>query len=340
MGGMERASSTLANHFDSIGIKVNFVSILKKPRFFDLNATIEYSEPSDFNVKKLNLVKTLIWLRREIKIVNAQSFLVYGKFYGALVLLASIGLNKKVYISERSSPFYKWPKNQTIFNRLVYNLLKPTGIIAQTSIAAKIQQKYYGNDTSIKVIPNAVEIKPISNKTERRHTILAVGRFNDHLKGFDRLIEAFALLENKEWRLVFAGDNDNGKDIIQLAIALNVIDRIDFLGKIKEMSKLYAEHGIFVMPSRSEGFPNALAEAMVCGMPCISFDFIAGPRDLIVDGVNGKLVEDGNIKALAKAIDQAILLPRIRKDWSLEASKITSELNPNNIGDIVLNFII
>jgi hypothetical protein len=100
MGGMERASSTLANHFDSIGIKVNFVSILKKPRFFDINTTIEYSEPRDFNVKKLNLVKTLIWLRREIKIVNAQCVafdFVFEESNNPLIVEINYGFAHRAY---------------------------------------------------------------------------------------------------------------------------------------------------------------------------------------------------------------------------------------------------
>ena len=66
------------------------------------------------------------------------------------------------------------------------------------------------------------------------------------------------------------------------------------------------------MPSRSEGFPNALAEAMAAGCCCVSFDFIAGPRDLIDHNETGLIVDSGNVVALSKTIDELISKPEIR----------------------------
>ena len=88
------------------------------------------------------------------------------------------------------------------------------------------------------------------------------------------------------------------------------------------MDKIYAKAGIFVMPSRSEGFPNALAEAMAAGCCCISFDFIAGPRDLIDHNQTGLIVENGNIEALSKTIDELISKPEIRIKFE-KASTVT-----------------
>ena len=64
---------------------------------------------------------------------------------------------------------------------------------------------------------------------------------------------------------------------------------------------------MFVIPSRSEGFPNALAEAMTAGCCCVAFDFVAGPRDLIVNNENGCIVSNVDVFALANTIDELIL---------------------------------
>ena len=74
-----------------------------------------------------------------------------------------------------------------------------------------------------------------------------------------------------------------------------MIRRIKFLGKVEEIDKCYAYAGMFVIPSRSEGFPNALAEAMTAGCCCVTFDFVAGPRDIITNNINGIIVENKNM---------------------------------------------
>ncbi|WP_290708932.1 glycosyltransferase, partial [Flavihumibacter sp. CACIAM 22H1] len=70
------------------------------------------------------------------------------------------------------------------------------------------------------------------------------------------------------------------------------------------LSAYYSDSSIFVIPSRSEGFPNALIEAMAAGLPPVSYNFIGGPEEIIEPGKNGFLVEEGDIKGLAHAINK------------------------------------
>ena len=114
--------------------------------------------------------------------------------------------------------------------------------------------------------------------------------------------------------------------------------RIDFLGKIKNIDIEYAKAGIFVMPSRSEGFPNALVEAMAAGCPCISFDFIAGPRDVITERENGILIPAERVDLLAKAIDELIANSELRNKISLNALAIKTKLEPKKIAKQYLIF--
>ena len=144
MGGIERASSTIANFICSQGHSVVFIAIFKHPKFFQLLPEIEYDEPQDgSNVTKLNILKTILRIRRKVKSVDPETILVYNKFYAALTQLALIGLKKKVFISERSSPLFKWKKKIEIINRLAFWINPPTGVIAQTKIASEYQRKYY-----------------------------------------------------------------------------------------------------------------------------------------------------------------------------------------------------
>ncbi|MCF6359280.1 MAG: glycosyltransferase [Cyclobacteriaceae bacterium] len=341
MGGMERASVIMANTLIRQGCQVTYMAIFKHPAFFQLDPSVIFVEPEfDGNIQKLNLFKTLIYIRRNIKKNQPNAVLVYGKFYSALVTYALLRTKFPIFISERSSPLYEWKFVQKIFMSIAFHWSPPTGAIAQTQVAANFQRKYYSSKTKITVIPNAVKKISLFPKVERSKTILAVGRFNDNLKGFDSLLEAYALVRNnREWKLVFAGGNEDGEYLKKLASDLDILDNITFLGKVSDIDMVYAQSGIFVIPSRSEGFPNALCEAMAAGMACISFNFTAGPREIITDGKDGLLVENQNLQALAESIDHLIENPELRFSLGSNAVLIKEKLSEENISLKVINFI-
>lgn len=340
MGGIERAGVNIANSIAAQGKSVVFISLFRQDHFFQLHPAIQFNEPNGFNKTKLSLGKSVLWLRKTIKQNNPETILVFNYFYGAIVQLAVRGLKVPVIVSDRGSPFYKWPKHVKLFNDVVFSLFPPKGIVAQTQIAAEFKASFYKNRTKIRVIPNALREVQLYPEIQSQKQILAVGRLGDQLKGFDRLIDAFALLTNKEWELIIAGGNEDGDYLKKQATKLNLIHRIRFLGKVKDIDKIYAQAGIFVIPSRSEGFPNALCEAMAAGLPCISFDFIAGPRDIINDGQNGIIIENGNIEALAAAIDYLIENPSVREKLAIKAMNIREWLKLEMIGKEYLDFIL
>ena len=274
----------------------------------------------------MGFIKTIRYIRKEVKKIVPDAIICYTKFYAAIANLALLNTSYNVFVTERSSPLYHWPRKIEWFCKLSFTLRKPKGVISQTSIASKYHQKYYGN-TKYFVIPNAVRTINTYKEIEREPFILAVGRFHDSCKGFDLLVKAFNRLENKTWKLVFAGGSiEEGKYLLDLANP-EVTSRIEFLGVVKNMDALYARAGIFAIPSRSEGFPNALAEAMTAGCCCVSFDFVAGPRDLINNGVNGVLVEANNINSLAETLDNLISNSIQRQFLGINAQEIYKNLN-------------
>ncbi|MFV0185230.1 glycosyltransferase [Empedobacter falsenii] len=338
MGGMERASVNTANSINDLNVDVVFISLFKKEHFFKLNSDIKLIEPEGFNVHKLDLIKSIKWIRASVKQNNPDKVLVFNKFYGAITALALIGLKMPYYISERSSPLFVWKQPIKLINDLAFSLNRPEGVIAQTSIAASYQRKYY-KKSKIEVIPNVLRNIELFPDVKREEIILAVGRLGDHLKGLDLLIESFSKIKNKTWMLHIAGGDEDGSALKQQAQKLGIIDRIKFLGKVKEVDLEYAKAGIYVIPSRSEGFPNALAEAMGAGCPCIAFDFIAGPRDIIDHDLSGIIVENGNTTEMAKAIDYLIASPEKREQLSKEAIKIRKELDKNIIANKIKTFL-
>lgn len=338
MGGMERASANTANGLNEAGCEVVFLTLFKKEHFFQLNQGITIIEPDAFNKQSLSFYKSIKWIRSEVKKHNPDKVLVFNKLYGAITALALIGTKYDYYLSERSSPLFIWKFPFNFINKIAYTLNPPKGVIAQTNIAAEYQRKYF-KKTEVIVIPNSVRKVQLFPEIKREKVILAVGRLNDHLKGFDLLIESFAKLKNQDWELHIAGGDEEGEALKEQAERLGVINRIKFLGKMKDIDLEYAKAGIYVIPSRSEGFPNALAEAMAAGCCCIAFDFVAGPRDIIVDGISGLIIENGNTTEMAKAIDYLIAHPEKRIQLSKEAIKIREKLNKNIIANKIKYFL-
>lgn len=340
MGGVERASCTMANAFASHGHKVLFLALIPELPFFKLSSDIQYIEPIGFNSKKMDILRTLLFIRNEVHVYKPNYILAYTKFYAAIANLALIGSHYGLVLTERSSPLYKWPWYIELFCWISFRIKQPRGVISQTSVASEYHRRYYPG------VPNVVIPNPVRNVIKypyllRKNWILAVGRFHDDNKGFDLLVQAFSLMQNKTWRLVFVGGSrDDGKYLLDISANSQVASRLDFLGKVIGIDEIYAQAGIFVMPSRKEGFPNALCEAMAAGCACISFDFIAGPRDIISNLENGIIVPDRDIQGLADALDHLILNSKLRIELGKSAEITEQRLSLDKIAQQYWNFLL
>ena len=95
----------------------------------------------------------------------------------------------------------------------------------------------------------------------------------------------------------------------------------------------YCESSIFALSSRFEGFGMVIIEAMACGVPPVSFTCPCGPRDIISDGKDGLLVEDGNIEQLAEKISYLIENEDIRKKMGQQARMDVQRFRIENIAE-------
>lgn len=164
------------------------------------------------------------------------------------------------------------------------------------------------------VIPNFTNINKNSYTAKLDNNIvLAAGRI-ERIKGFDLLVEAWKEVHYHypDWNLRIVGGG-NPQELIQTIKEQKLEKSVTLTGPIKNMEAEYLNSSIFVLSSRSEPFGLVLIEAMSFGMPVISFDCPNGLREIINDGVDGKLVENGNVKALATAIMEMIADKYTRK---------------------------
>ncbi len=143
----------------------------------------------------------------------------------------------------------------------------------------------------------------------RRRYILFIGRLDDNVKGISRLIRIFADLStsHSDIDLVVAGNGPDRETLENLAAMISP-ERVHFTGwiaKATQKANLYAAAELLVLPSRREGFPTVIGEAMASGTPVVASE-LAGPAELVQPGVTGWLVEPDNDALLAAAIDTAL----------------------------------
>jgi glycosyltransferase involved in cell wall biosynthesis len=145
--------------------------------------------------------------------------------------------------------------------------------------------------------PSAFVVRP------GRKAFVACGRF-DKLKGFAQLITIFDALRHRlpDWDLVIVGDGEDRALLLAQVAQAKLGDRVFFSGWVADIEAVFRSADIFVFPSVSEGFALVLAEAMACGLPCISYDCKVGPSEIIRDGVDGLLVPVGDEAALSAAM--------------------------------------
>lgn len=340
VGGIERMLTILANYFILQGIKVTLISCLNRERFFELDSRINLIEPA-FDRKNGLLNKLLyyhrvvLFLRRKIPQTNPDVVLAFGEWFNPLVLLSMYNLKYPVFISDRTSPDFKFKFPLPLLIRWLYP--KSAGLIAQTHRAAEYKRNQFDNKLNITVIPNPLRKVKLYSDIKRERIILYVGRLSWE-KGPERLIRAFGAIQNRQgWQLHIAGSGPLQKKMSQLVSSLDINDEVVFYGKVKDVDKLFARAGIFVLPSLLEGFPNSLCEAMAAGLPCVCFDNI--PYEEIFTNGDGIVIREGNIGELTATLVRLMEHDLLRIQLGTKAMNIRDRLKVEFIGKQVINFI-
>ena len=184
------------------------------------------------------------------------------------------------------------------------------------------------------MIPNAVfnpAIKRIRRPDKRDNYISAMGRLVCEIKGFDVLIRAFASisLDFPEIKLRIFGYGKDYEKLLNISKECNCSSRVQLIAGNENAIEEVAKSKIFVLSSNFEGYPNALLEAMACGVPCIATDCQFGPSDIIDNGENGLLVNVANEKQLAKALRFLLNRPDLAEKMGIcaEKYKITNSID-------------
>lgn len=303
-GGAEKVISVLSNEFIKNNIDVSIIAISDTKNdesFYPLNKKVKFRLLS---TKKLNPVFRIKKLKKTIKEEKPDvviSFLPHVIIY---TYFAISGLDIPFVVSERNDP-RKTKFIQRILNKLIFR--RANGCVFQTSDV----RKYYSKETRLNsfVIPNPISHDYINiNKLSTKNEIVAVGRLEPQ-KDFEFLIKSLSFLnKNMNCSLKIYGSGTLFNGLNMLTKSLDLEKNVIFKGECSEWQKEISESSLFVLTSDYEGMPNALAEALLTGIQCLSVDCpVGGPRELAKYFKNCKLVEKTSPQNFALAIEECLI---------------------------------
>ena len=256
----------------------------------------------------------MIRLRRLLKRTKPHAVFAFVAPVNVLTVLAGARLGRRIVISERNDPTRQ--SFGPAWDFLRKKLYAHATVVTANSRAALSSLAAFVPAARLAYLPNPLLTDPSGALSEvgRARRILAVGRLRRQ-KGHDVLLEAYAASHavRDGWRLVIAGDGLERHRLRHLASSLAIEAHVEWLGHVADPAPLFSNAGIFVLPSRHEGTPNALLEAMAAGLPPIVTDASSGALDYVENGRTGLVVATEDAGRLADAIDRLIADSALRE---------------------------
>jgi glycosyltransferase involved in cell wall biosynthesis len=343
-GGMERVLTIKANYLaDRLGYDISIIitddkdtkpyfPLSEKIRVIQLDVNIDnlwqhpiwkrlYLYKKKMRLYKKRLIKCLNNLQPDITISLLRREINFlCDIQDGSVKVGEIHFGRYKY-REANFSFLPGFVNQWITNRWMAQLDKKVQQLDKFVVLTHEDATYWKKLSNLTVIPNPITIEQgiYSDCTSRQ--VIAVGRYT-YQKGFDLLIPAWKIVNENHpnWTLNIYGGG-NREDLQPMVDRLGLTNTLKLNGPVSQIREKYQQSSIFVLSSRFEGLPLVLMEAMSCGLPPVSFTCPCGPKDIIHDGEDGILCENGNIESLAAGICQLIEDEQLRKEMGRKATQ-------------------
>lgn len=343
-GGAERVTTHMANHWSKTHRKVTVITMAStENNRYHLSAEIDLIALEIDGLSKgpisaiYNNISRINTLRKVLRNLNPDVVISMMTEANVMTGIACFGLKTKCIASERNFPGFDYTGCMWgLLRRHTYRFLDI--VITQTDVG----KKWISDNTSagtVVSIPNPIVLPLLVNdpvvavpKRTDRKRIIGTGRLTNQ-KQFHHLIAVFAKFsdEFKNWDLIILGEGENLAELQNLSKELGLQKRVNLPGRVGNIADWYLAADLFVMTSETEGFPNALIEAMAHGVAAISYDCPTGPSEIIESGVNGLLVKTNDKVELEKGIRELMNNNLKRKSFATAGKQITTTLNINSV---------
>lgn len=311
-GGAQKVASLIANQWAEKGIPVTVVT-MKPPDsdFFSLSPKVHRIVIGGIELSSgiLSAITSnfsrLKKIRQSIASSQQKHVISFVTSTNILTILASWGLGVRVIISERNNPAQQ--SHGRMWDWLRLKLYRYAAVVTANSHQALEAMKAYVPDSKLAYVPNPIVIPSIQERTKREKSVLHVGKLIAQ-KAHDVLLHAWAQVvkDHPGWQLDLVGDGPLLDDMKALCVKLGIEDSTHWHGWCSDVERFYQTSSIFVLPSRFEGTPNALMEAMSYSMPCIISDQTGGGLDFVEQEKSGLIVKADQPQQLAEAMKRLI----------------------------------
>ncbi len=313
-GGAEKVCVTLCNELTHRHYNVELWILEPGDTFLfrQLNKKVKVTDLNKKHVKNSIFPLIKLFLRHKPKLTIVFNLelailaIVFKKmfFLKTKIIVRSINTISLAYKSSTN----KWKKFFT-FRMIKYLLPYSNKIIAQSQgMQEDLIKNLHIKSNKIATIHNpafslSLNDLPKNNREEIPNEFLYIGRLQPQ-KGLENLIRIFnnARKINSTIHLTIVGEGPEKRKLEKISESLGLNSDITFTGYQPDTTPLFKKAKATVLTSLYEGFPNVLVESIAIGTPVIAFDCPSGPKDIIVQGVNGILVPNLDFEAFSKAL--------------------------------------
>lgn len=307
-GGAERFAGLLTFMLESSGFEVHSIVV---------NDDIDYEYTGTlFNLEKESAGSFCVFrklkkgkLLRNYLIQNNIDIIIDSRTRNILLrelITKFIYRNSKIYYIVHSYNFKEYFPSSKFWSRMLYKNAQ-TLVCVSKAIEEKVNKLYKLKNTITIYNPFSIAEEELKKEvSESKKVILYFGRFEEKVKNFTLMLEAFSQskIYQKGYQLHLMGSGDDADFIQQKIKTLHLNDYVKILPFTENPSEEVREVQFTILTSNYEGFPLSIIESLAVGTPVVAVDCNSGPREIIQNEFNGLLVENHNPKALAKAINR------------------------------------
>lgn len=336
-GGAAKKSSIIANELAAKGYEVFFATNIHKPIVYKLSEKIKlisiYNNSN--SLRLFRLFSTMRNLKQAVKEYSPNVVVSFLPHVSCLTKIALLGVKIPIVFSDETSFARKESLLLSYLRKHFYRYCDALVVLTQNDcniLGKKFPQKIAIHNPVIIENNNPVEI------CEREKRIVVIGQTNRWwIKGLDIAIGVWSMLakEFPEWSLAIVGDVEPKSKayLMEIASKASIEQQVQFLGFTNDIRDVFGNAQVFMMTSRFEGFSLSLIEALICGVPGLSFSEYGVVEEVSCGGKGVVIIQDGDVEGLQKALKSLLLDSDKRQALSKEGLTIASQYHPDTIVD-------